>query len=93
LVEAVCEGFILGTGLLYVELRRAEVIGGWACADQGPTLCQIRRDEEGTTMTVRISAGLLGLLYAAGLLGSCGADRRIGDSGSGAPPPAPPPTA
>lgn len=39
-----CEGFILGTGLLYLELRRAEVIDAWACAEPVPTLRQIRQD-------------------------------------------------
>lgn len=39
-----CEGFILGTGLFYLELRRAEKIEAWACADPAPDLQQIRRD-------------------------------------------------
>jgi hypothetical protein len=37
-----CEGFILGTGLLYLELRKADVIKAWACAEDLPTLPQIR---------------------------------------------------
>lgn len=41
---AFCEGFILGTGLLYLELRRAGVIDAWACAEPVPTLRQIRQD-------------------------------------------------
>lgn len=39
-----CDGFILGTGLFYLELRRAEKIEAWACADPAPNLQQIRRD-------------------------------------------------
>lgn len=41
---AFCEGFILGTGLLYLELRRAGVIDAWACAEPVPTLRRIRQD-------------------------------------------------
>lgn len=39
-----CDGFIMGTGLFYLELRRAAKIGAWACADPGPSLQQIRQD-------------------------------------------------
>jgi len=41
---AFCEGFIVGTGLLYLELVRAETIKPWACADPAPSVDQIRRD-------------------------------------------------
>ena len=41
---AFCEGFILGTGLLYLELRRADVIDAWACTEPVPTLRKIRQD-------------------------------------------------
>ena len=37
-----CYGYILGAGQLYIELRRAEVIGEIACADPVPTLEVIR---------------------------------------------------
>lgn len=37
-----CDGFIAGTGLLYLELVRAEAIEPWACAETEPTLSQAR---------------------------------------------------
>jgi hypothetical protein len=37
-----CDGFIAGSGLLYVELVRAEKIKKLACADPIPTLAQAR---------------------------------------------------
>lgn len=37
-----CYGYIMGAGQLYIELRRAEVIGEIACADPVPTLEVIR---------------------------------------------------
>jgi len=37
-----CEGFIVGTGLLYVELVRAKAIRPWTCAKELPTLAEAR---------------------------------------------------
>lgn len=37
-----CEGFIVGTGLLYVELVRAKAIRPWACAKELPSLAEAR---------------------------------------------------
>ena len=40
-----CEGFILGTGLLYLQMRKANTIKPWACVETvpTPTLQQIRQ--------------------------------------------------
>jgi hypothetical protein len=37
-----CDGFIAGTGLLYLELVKAETIKPWACAKSEPTLSEAR---------------------------------------------------
>ena len=37
-----CDGFIAGSGLLYLELVRAKKINQMACADPVPTLAQAR---------------------------------------------------
>jgi hypothetical protein len=41
--QAFCQGYIMGSGELYLALRRAEVIDRWACADPIPTLDEISR--------------------------------------------------
>lgn len=38
-----CDGFIVGAGLFYLELRRAEKIPAWACPEPVPDLPEIRR--------------------------------------------------
>jgi hypothetical protein len=38
----VCEGFIIGTGALYIELVRAKAIRPWACAADTPSVDQAR---------------------------------------------------
>lgn len=39
---AQCNGFIAGTGLLYLELVEAGTIERWACAPQGTGLAEVR---------------------------------------------------
>lgn len=39
---AFCEGYILGNGHLYLELRNAGAVRDWACANPIPTLQEIR---------------------------------------------------
>lgn len=39
---AFCDGFIAGTGSLYLELVRTETIRPWACAQRTPTLAEAR---------------------------------------------------
>jgi hypothetical protein len=39
-----CDGFIMGSGLLYLELVAAGEIKRIACADPTPTLAQVRSD-------------------------------------------------
>lgn len=41
--QAFCQGYIMGSGELYLALRRAEVIDRWACADPIPTLDEISK--------------------------------------------------
>jgi hypothetical protein len=40
----VCEGFIVGTGQLYVQLVESGVMEAWACADPVPTIQEVRRN-------------------------------------------------
>ena len=39
---AQCNGFIAGTGLLYLKLQRAGVIGQWVCAPERTGLAEAR---------------------------------------------------
>jgi hypothetical protein len=40
--QTFCDGFIAGTGLLYLELVRAGVVQPWACAEPVPDLATVR---------------------------------------------------
>jgi hypothetical protein len=40
--QAFCDGFIMGTGLFYLELVRAGTIQRMACAEPTPALAQVR---------------------------------------------------
>jgi hypothetical protein len=41
--QGICDGFILGSGSLYLQLRRAEVVDAWACADPVPDIATLRQ--------------------------------------------------